>query len=600
MTPSRRVLTRAAIAVITLLFAAAGFVSAWRLVEERDRNLESFRTGSWIAVQAEIELLRLIDAVSAYHHGEQPDKGEVFRRFEIFWSRIPLLLEGEEGRILRGLMPTEAIERTAADLSAIERSLQMLAPGEEPAFRALRTDLEHMRSTLHDLVLGVMTQESAARDGERLVRSYAEIFAAFSLVIVSGGLLLLLLLRELRKSSQLLAQSRRSEQAAAEANSSKSRFLAAASHDLRQPLNALSLLLDLLQSRVKDNASIDLVEKGQESLINITRQLDSYLDITKLDTGRIDVDPAVVPLGALLKRIADTFREEADRKKLRLRVVDSNVCVMSDAFLLERILTNLVSNAVRYTERGAILIGCRRRGGEIRIDVVDTGPGISPEHHTAIFEEFHQIANPERAQGDGHGLGLAIVRRLTRVLGHKIELRSVPGRGSCFSITLPVAAMADSAKPAASTETVVTAATPMAPEVAPDAPPSDSKDGPVLIIENDALIAMSLSLTMEDLGWHPVTAVSAEQALDLVPTMRPPPRLIISDYRLPGRNGIEAISDLRQFLGFEVPAWIVTGDIGEEVRVNAHGRNIGYLIKPIATDTLREVIANLERAKAAQ
>ncbi|WP_162913129.1 hybrid sensor histidine kinase/response regulator [Rhodospirillaceae bacterium SYSU D60014] len=587
--------------MITLLFAAAGFLSAWRLVEERDRNLEIFRTGSWIAVQAEIELLQLINAVSAYYYGERPDKEKVFHQFEIFWSRIPLLLEGEEGKILRQLMPTAVIERTADDLFAIERSLKTLVPGDEAAFRALRADLEHMHGTLHDLVLGVMTHETAVQNRERLVRSYAEIFAAFSLVIICGSLLLIMLLRELRQSARLLAQSRRSEQEAAEANFSKSRFLAAASHDLRQPLNALSLLLGLLQSRVTDRSSVELVEKSQESLIHITRQLDSYLDITKLDTGRIAVEPAPVPLGALFERVADTFRDEAARKGLRLRVVESSACVISDAFLLERILANLVSNAIRYTERGAVLIGCRRRDGEIRIDVIDTGPGIAPEHHTAIFEEFHQIANPERAQGDGHGLGLAIVRRLIRLLGHRIELRSVPGRGSCFSITLPVAAATDGAISVSSTEAAAEAAPSTAQDLAQDvaraAPTADPSDSRVLIIENDALIAMSLSMAMEDLGWTSVTAVSAEQALDLVPTMASRPRLIISDYRLPGRNGIEAIDDLRRVLGAEIPAWIVTGDIGQEVRAETHSRNIGHLIKPIGADALRKVVANLDRAK---
>src|SRR5690606_33014718 len=141
----------------------------------------------------------------------------------------------------------------------------------------------------------------------------------------------------------------------------------------------------------------------------------------------------------MFRRLADMFVEEAQRKGLRLRVVDCNLRVDSDSFLLERILTNLVANAIRYTERGSVLSGARRRGSEIRIDVIDTGPGIAPEHQAAVFDEFFQIANPGREYAEGHGLGLSIVRRLVALLGHRLELQSTPGRGSRFSVVLGIA-----------------------------------------------------------------------------------------------------------------------------------------------------------------
>jgi len=591
-TPSRRILTRTVIAIVALLFASAGFVSLWRLVEERDRSLELFRAGSWTAVQAEIEALRLLDSITAFHHGEEVSHEEVLRRFEIFWSRIPLLLEGEEAVIVRQLMPQQKIENLFAQLPRIERAIRVLTPTDEAGYQMLRADLERIRSALHDIVLSVMAHDTAVENKERMIRSYTEIFASFMLVIVCGSLLLMMLLRELRGSSRLLEQSQQAAREAAEANRSKSRFLAAASHDLRQPLNALSLLLGLLRSRVKDPSSEELIERGQESLARIAKQLDSYLDITKLDTGRIPVERTAVPVGAMFRRLADMFVEEAQRKGLRLRVVDCNLRVDSDSFLLERILTNLVANAIRYTERGSVLIGARRRGSEIRIDVIDTGPGIAPEHQAAVFDEFFQIANPGREYAEGHGLGLSIVRRLVALLGHRLELQSTPGRGSRFSVVLgiadktaPLAAPAPEGERKANPPPV-----PIAPAPAGDAHGPDGHDRAVLIIENDALIAMSMSVMIGELGERAITATSTETAIDLVTEQQIRPRLIIADYRLPGRNGIDAVDALRRLLSTDIPACIITGDVDPNVKSRAFERNIGYLSKPITPGDLRSVI----------
>jgi two-component system, sensor histidine kinase len=230
----------------------------------------------------------------------------------------------------------------------------------------------------------------------------------------------------------------RAKAAAERANQAKSRFLAAASHDLRQPFQAMCIYHDILGSRLTapaDKHTLELLGQAMEAGQSLLKAL---LDISTLDAGVTVPKRQSVSLGALLLDLASEFREQAASRSLQLRVVSSSGVVETDPILLGRMLRNLIVNALKYTLRGSILVGCRRSGGAIRIEVWDTGPGIPAERQTEIWEEFTQLHNPERDQSKGLGLGLAIVARTAQLLGHRVGLRSWPGRGSVFFLELPV------------------------------------------------------------------------------------------------------------------------------------------------------------------
>jgi two-component system, chemotaxis family, CheB/CheR fusion protein len=222
------------------------------------------------------------------------------------------------------------------------------------------------------------------------------------------------------------------------ANLGKSRFLAAASHDLRQPLQTISLLHELLARKVKDETTLALVGRLDETVSTMSSMLDTLLDINQLEAGIVRREMVDFPIDAVLEPLRTQFSFHAAARRLGWRVVPCSLSVRSDPRLLEQMIRNLLSNAVKYTNEGKILLGCRRRGDMLRIEVWDTGIGIPEEQLQAIFEEFHQLDNSARERGKGLGLGLAIVERLADLLGHAVDVRSRPGKGSVFAVEVPL------------------------------------------------------------------------------------------------------------------------------------------------------------------
>ena len=283
-----------------------------------------------------------------------------------------------------------------------------------------------------------------------------------------------------------------------EANQAKSRFIAAASHDLRQPLHALGLFVDRLHGRVKAAERRGILEQIDAAVTAMDELFNNLLDISKLDAGVLTPTISDFPIAHLLKRTESTFAATARKKGLSLRIVSNSAWVRSDPILLERILLNLVSNAVGYTASGGIVIGCRRRGAQLRIEVWDSGPGIPEDQHQNIFAEFHQLGGPQHERRSGMGLGLAIVDRLCRLLDHQIELTSIVGKGSRFSVIVPlVAAQALTAEPKASVHAAL-----------------GSISGKlVVVIDDDALVLDSTGGLLRSWGCDVVTAASAHVAL---------------------------------------------------------------------------------------
>jgi signal transduction histidine kinase len=362
------------------------------------------------------------------------------------------------------------------------------------------------------------------------------------------------------------------------ANLAKSRFLAAASHDLRQPLHALNLFLDQRRGetdqfeRSRLDGQIDTAVAAMNELFN------ALLDVSKLDTGVLAPGISEFPVDHLLKRIDTTFSATARENGLRLRVVTSTAWVRSDFILLERILLNLVSNAVRYTERGGVLVGCRHRDGRLRIDVCDSGIGIPGDQHRNIFGEFYQLGGGEKGRSGGLGLGLAIVDRLCGLLDHPIELASSVGRGARFSVYVPSAPAGTSHAPSDIALPIV-----------------DSEHGKlVMVIDDNDLVLDGTRGLLKSWGCVVVSAESEDIAMAKLADLGRRPDLIISDYRLArGKTGFELIDRLRHGCGTRIPAFLISGDTAPERLREARASGYYLLQKPVLAITLRSVVSQL-------
>ena len=365
------------------------------------------------------------------------------------------------------------------------------------------------------------------------------------------------------------------------ANLAKSRFLAAASHDLRQPLHALNLFLDQLRDTRSQAERKELLARIDTAVTSMNDLFDALLDISRLDAGVLAPSISDFPVGRLLKRIEATFLAAARDKHLRLCIVPSVVWVRSDFILLERILLNLVSNALRYTERGGIVVGCRRRNGRLRIDVCDSGIGIPENQRRNIFGEFYQLDGGGQDRAGGLGLGLAIVDRLCGLLDHPVELSSQLGRGSRFSVLVPSAPAGADAARAAET-----------PRSLPVAEPRKL----IIVIDDNEAVRESTRGLLQRWGCRVTTADSENAALARLAELGSPPDLIICDYRLAhGKTGFELINRLRLVHDAQIPAFLISGDTSPERLREAHDRGYHLLHKPVRPITLRSLVRRLLR-----
>jgi two-component system CheB/CheR fusion protein len=361
------------------------------------------------------------------------------------------------------------------------------------------------------------------------------------------------------------------------ANIAKSRFLAAASHDLRQPLQTLSLLKGLLDKIVEDPPARKLLTRLEETTGAMSGMLNTLLDINQIDAGVIQPTVTEFPINTLLNRLRDEFTYHAEAQGLGFRVMPCRLIVRTDQHLLEQMLRNLVSNALKYTKSGRILLGCRRRGANITVEVWDTGIGI-PEHELqSIFDEYHQIDNPGRERNRGLGLGLSIVQRLAGLLSHRVQVRSNAGKGSVFVVEVAIIPGA------------------VEPEIA-EAPPAArpiaaARRGSILIIEDDPDIRDLLAKFLEEEGYHPAAAAGGTDAFEMVISGRVQPDLILADYNLPdGLNGLQVAAKLRVRTRRQIPVIILTGDISTHTLRDIATAQCTQLTKPMALGELIEAV----------
>jgi len=360
-------------------------------------------------------------------------------------------------------------------------------------------------------------------------------------------------------------------QAAERANKANSAFLAAASHDLRQPVQAMSLLNGALRRTVKDARALEMIANQEHSITAMTNLLNSLLDISRLDAGAITPEFEEFPMQRMIDRLSAEFGRQAKHKGISFKSGSCDAIVDSDPNLLGEIIQNLVSNAIRYTDKGSVTLSCSNRNGRCTVEVEDTGIGIEQDQLEAIFKEFHQIKTPG-SNKEGFGLGLAIVRRLANLLEHDIAVRSVPGKGSCFSVSLP-SIESHAAKPTA--------------DDAPDPAHVVAGGALVILIEDDVKVASAWGLLLEAEGYRVATGASVSEVNAMIRHLAGPPALIISDFHLlDGSTGVEAVNKIRGYFDASIPAFIVSGDTSKIVKDARLVDNCTVMSKPVNTARL--------------
>jgi signal transduction histidine kinase/CheY-like chemotaxis protein len=419
-------------------------------------------------------------------------------------------------------------------------------------------------TTYSDITERVEAAEALARANETLERRVGERTA------------------ELTEVNQALAVAKRK---ADEANLDKTRFLAAASHDVLQPLNAARLYVTSLVERAQGGQEATLAGNIDASLEAVEEILGVLIEISRLDTGRLEPDITVFPLNEVLERLKVEFSPMAREKALDLRIVATRAWVRTDRRLLRRLLQNFVSNAIKYTATGKVLLGVRRRGDRLAILVCDTGPGIPKSKRTVIFKEFQRLEETASTVR-GLGLGLSIVERIGKVLSHPIGLQSVPGRGSAFSVELPWA----EARPAAEPGTIV------APSVGRMAGLA------VLCVDNEPAVLSGMQTLLEGWGCSVVSAQSAAEAVRQLRETGVRPDIILADYHLDDGTGFEAVAALRAATRSQAPVIVITADHSAEVQREVRLRGYALLRKPLKAAALRALMYQLtwQRAVAAE
>jgi len=367
------------------------------------------------------------------------------------------------------------------------------------------------------------------------------------------------------------------------ANAAKTRFLAAASHDLRQPLQTLALVQGLLMKTVESDRARTLVSRLDQTLGAMSGMLNALLDINQIETGTVTPELMDFPVNDLLNQLRDEFSYHAQAKGLTLRVAPCSLSVSSDPRLLEQMIRNLVSNALKYTARGRVLLGCRRHQGRLRIEIWDTGIGIAEDQIGTIFEEYHQVDNAARERSRGLGLGLSIVHRLSALLDHPVDVQSRLGKGSVFAIDVPLVAIR-----------AITPPKRHAPGQLDDAGEELRHTGAILLIEDDPDVRELLETFLRNEGHDVSTAPDGVVATDLVKRGVVGPDLILTDYNLPnGINGVRTTILLRETLRRKVPAIILTGDISTRALNTIALEDCVHLTKPMKLQELTQAVQRL-------
>ena len=576
-----RVLAVAMLPVTLVAALLSVIVASTRIGEmEADHRERGFATARQVAATAEFGLFAGNDAAL------QTLANAVARQTDV--TTVMLLrrdgaLAASAGRALAApaLLPQRPLDSLEEMRSDVRRVVQAVSATDVPLEDWIAGGIAQSQAS--EAVLGYVVVDLSLAPIKAAERRLWLAGLLVTLVgMLAGGALALRMERAQklleRRIADATAELRTKKEEAELATLAKSRFLAAASHDLRQPMHALGLFVARLEQLQHGTETQRLIGNVEASVRALQDLLDGLLDISRLDAGVEKPRLEPVEVAGLFQHVEREFASAAEQKGIALRVRPSPLWVLSDSRLLYRVLLNLVSNAVRYTSSGGVLVACRRRGANAVIEVCDTGAGIPAGMREEVFEEFVQLENPERDRTKGLGLGLTIVKRTATLLGHPLTLDSTPGRGSRFRVEAPLAR-------------------------AP-APGSERAEAPlqldlgglmVLVIDDDALARAAIVELLRSWGCLVTPAASGKEALSTAAGIGKPD-LIACDYRLPaGENAIELVARLRTVFGAPVPAFLISGDTAPEVLRAAEAASLILLHKPVRPARLRALIHRLVR-----
>ncbi|MBB1076072.1 response regulator [Rhodoferax sp. 4810] len=511
---------------------------------------------------------------------------DLSNQYNIFVSQVQLLQSSDSSAAMQHRESFQiALAAANAYIDRADLYLTDVPPLLDPAVaRQLFQDSHALRAEVHRLALDAYHVETArATASLQEIRRFTLVYGLTSTVLIVLTLWVgWLTMRRLTTVSRLQLQHSEFLQAkkdlAESANQAKSRFLSAASHDLRQPAHALGLFMSQLVPLPLEPPARHLVDCANEAVRDMQSMLDGMFDLSRLDAESTHSQIRPFAISGVLTSLRNGYTAEASAKGLRLRVRPCHAWVQSDPVLLQRILHNLVSNAIRYTRQGSVLVACRQSGHarQLHIEVRDSGIGIAPQDHERIFQEFYQVDNPQRDRRQGLGVGLSIVQRCCRLLDLPLTLRSNLGCGTTYRLSLPLA----SPRPTAAPEALASVK-------------NDLANASVLVIEDDAMNRDALAGLLASWGCRVRVAEDLSTALALCQA-NPWPDLIVSDYRLAGHlNGLEIIQALRAQAGRELPACVISGDTQPHVTQRVREAGLVLLSKPVRPAKLRGLLRHL-------
>ncbi|WP_114394087.1 NahK/ErcS family hybrid sensor histidine kinase/response regulator [Oleisolibacter albus] len=555
-----------------------GFVTTYTDITERKRIEQALRDGEQrirLITDAVPALIAYVDADEIYRFVNSP-YGALFGRTrdQILGIRMEGLLGPEQYALRRPHI--EAV--MAGNAVAFELDWRMPDGGVRYSqasylpHRGPDGAVIGFFSLIQDVTERRLAAEALRDTNETLERRVAERTAA--LTELNGQLQ-----QEIGERLQMEEALRVAKTTAEQANLSKTKFLAAASHDLLQPLNAARLFVSALCDMRQEPAAQTLVEKTDAALQSVEDLLEALLDISKLDAGAVQPQLDDFPIAALLSSMQAEYTPVARERGLGFAVVASTAVVRSDIRLLRRILQNFVSNALRYTRRGQVLLGCRRTAAGLRIEVWDTGPGIPADKQQEIFEEFRRLETDRAGRDRGIGLGLAIVQRAGRMLNHPIAVRSSLGQGSVFAVTVPFGA---GARPA---------------ETRSPGPPaftSPLSGARILVIDNEPAILDGMGALLRGWGCQVAVAAAGAELPSALGCLGGRPDLVVADYHLEdGAVGVEEIAGLRRRFGADLPGLVITANRTAAIHEQVQARGLHLLTKPVKPAQLRAMLTQL-------
>nr|MBX2885567.1 hybrid sensor histidine kinase/response regulator [Granulosicoccus sp.] len=537
---------------------------------------------------------RLSQSMIAFEGASDAEKKSVVwmearRRFDIVWSTFKVF--DIRDPVTKGQLPASQSLADAVQLflTDYDKVFSSSAPPPVEVTQAALSDVTELTSQLYKMGLELFTRTNSFRDNlsQRMDRLYRYFWILGLLLIVTGTMLIIQLFRLINQSTTLFNEARVSENRLAavieelrsgrQEQKAKDSFLAAASHDLRQPLHALGLFVNALENKVRLPDGPIILDKIKQSTAALNSLFNSLLDISRLDAGVVEVSPQHFYVDKLFQSLTEEFGELAAERHLSFSVEHDSQIACTDYVLFGRILRNLIDNAVVHTREGEVSVTCKQKADVLIITVSDTGPGIPVEEHDSIFSEYYQLNNPERDRSKGLGLGLSIVHRLSDLLNIRVSLRSKPNEGTAFELHVP----------SGRAEFVESDAT--LPENVPIQ--VDFKGILVLVIDDEKDVRDGMELMLGQVNCSVISVESGEAAQQVIVEKELEPALIIADYRLrEGKTGDEAIALVREELNADIPALIITGDTSPERVREASSSGMKLLHKPVSPAELIAVV----------